>query len=281
MEVALIVGLEEGELLGLGQGGQDAGDVAADDAALAVDGLGRLGPAPLGGGQDRQVVQAGGHVGVVAPQLLLPDLQAAAVERLGLGVPAHGLVQDARLFRLVATSGWSRPSCFSQISRLRRKSGSASAYRPMAMYRTARLFRLVATSGWSAPELLLPDLQAAAVERLGLGVPAHGLVQDRQVVQAGGHVGVVAPELLLPDLQAAAVERLGLGVPAHGLVQAARLFRLVATSGWSRPSCFSQISRLRRKSGSASAYRPMAWYRSARLFRLVATSGWSGPSCFS
>ena len=72
VELALIVGLEEGELLGLGQGGQDAGDVAADAAALAVDGLGRLGPAPLGGGQDRQVVQAGGHVGVVAPSCFSP-----------------------------------------------------------------------------------------------------------------------------------------------------------------------------------------------------------------
>ena len=67
VEVALISGLEEGELLGLGQGGQDAGDVAADDAACAVDELGRLGPAPLGGGQARQVVQAQGHAGVVAP----------------------------------------------------------------------------------------------------------------------------------------------------------------------------------------------------------------------
>ena len=40
--------------------------------------------------------------------------------------------RTARLFRLVATSGWSRPSCFSRTSRLRRSSGSASAYRPMA-----------------------------------------------------------------------------------------------------------------------------------------------------
>ena len=67
VEMALIVGLEEGDLLGLGQGGQDAADVAADDAALAVDGPGRLGPAPQGGGQGRQVVQAQCHVGVVAP----------------------------------------------------------------------------------------------------------------------------------------------------------------------------------------------------------------------
>ena len=139
------------------------------------------------------------------------------------------------MFRLVATSGWSRPSCFSRIARLR------------------------------------------LVERLGVGVPAHGPVQFRQVVQAGGHVGVVAPscfsliarlrlksgsasayrpmagtgppgcsgwwprrggraQLLLPDLQAAAVERLGLGVPAHGRYRSARLFRLVATTGWSGPS---------------------------------------------
>ena len=215
-----------------------------DLQAAAVERLG-LGVPAHGLVQVRQVVQAGGHVGVVAPELLLPDLQAAAVERLGLGVPAHGPVQVARLFRLVATSGWSRPAASPGSPGCVRQSGSASAYRPMALVQIRQVVQAGGHVGVVAPAAS-PDRQAAAVERLGLGVPAHGLVQVRQVVQAGGHVGVVAPQLLLPDLQAAAVERLGLGVPAHGLVQAARLFRLVATSGWSRPSCFSRISRLRR-----------------------------------
>jgi hypothetical protein len=46
MEIILVVGLEKGELLGLGQGGELAGDVAADDAALTVDGGARLIPTP-------------------------------------------------------------------------------------------------------------------------------------------------------------------------------------------------------------------------------------------
>ena len=203
------------------------------------------------------------------PSFASPDLQAAAVERLGLGVPALSRYRIARLFRLAATSGWSRPSFASPdleaaVGRAARppRTGPASgtgppgcsglwprrggrarasppgssgcagrAARPRRTgpghrYRTARLFRLVATSGWSGPaasrgssgcggraarprrtgpgtgtgppgcsgwrprrggrrpSLLLPDRQAAAVERLGLGVPALGLVQDRQVVQA-------------------------------------------------------------------------------------------------
>ena len=68
-------------------------------------------------------------------------------------------------------------------------------------------------------ELVFADLEAALVERLGLGILAHGLVEVGQVVEAGGDVGVVGPELVFADLQAALVEGLGLGVLAHGPVE--------------------------------------------------------------
>ena len=82
-----------------------------------------------------------------------------------------------------------------------------------------------------APQLLLPDLQAPAAERLDLGVPAHFIVQDRQAVQALRDVEVVAPQLLLRDLQAPAAERLGLGVPAHFIVQDRQVVQAVRHVG--------------------------------------------------
>ena len=67
-------------------------------------------------------------------------------------------------------------------------------------------------------ERLLADGQGALVERLGLGVVAHRLVQPRQVVEAGGGVGMLGAERLLADGQGAPVERLGLRVVAHAAV---------------------------------------------------------------
>ena len=91
-------------------------------------------------------------------------------------------------------------------------------------------------------EGLLPDRQRALVERLGLRVLALVVVQLREVVQARGHIGMIRAEGLLPDRQRALVERLGLRVLALGIgSSAARLFRLVATSGWSGPTFFSAI----------------------------------------
>ena len=69
------------------------------------------------------------------------------------------------------------------------------------------------------PEGLLEDRQRPLIERLGLGVPALGLVEQGQVVEALGHVRVLGPEGLLEDRQRPLIKRLGLGVPALGLVE--------------------------------------------------------------
>jgi hypothetical protein len=55
-------------------------------------------------------------------------------------------------------------------------------------------------------------------EGFGLGVLAHGLVQQGQVVEAGGDVRVVLAQLVLADLQATLEEGFGLGVLARGPV---------------------------------------------------------------
>jgi hypothetical protein len=52
------------------------------------------------------------------------------------------------------------------------------------------------------------------VERLRLGVLALVLIENRQVVEALGHVRVLRSQGLLPDRQRPLMQRLGLGVPA-------------------------------------------------------------------
>ena len=64
-------------------------------------------------------------------------------------------------------------------------------------------------------ERFLPDRQRAAVERFGFGVVAHRVVKRRQVVEAGGGVGMLRAERFFADRQRAAVERFGFGVVAH------------------------------------------------------------------
>ena len=59
-----------------------------------------LGVAALGSVQVGQVVERGADVGVVGPQRLLTDREAALVERLGLGVAALGLVQLGQVVEL-------------------------------------------------------------------------------------------------------------------------------------------------------------------------------------
>jgi len=65
-------------------------------------------------------------------------------------------------------------------------------------------------------ERLRVNRQRLPVERLGLGVPARGLQQPREVVEAGGVGRVLRAERLRVDRQRLPVERLGLGVPAGG-----------------------------------------------------------------
>ena len=74
-----------------------------------------------------EIVQARRRVRMLRAERLLADRQGPLVQRLGLGVGAGGLVEPARLFRLVAVSGCSGPSAFSLIARARLYSGSAWA----------------------------------------------------------------------------------------------------------------------------------------------------------
>ena len=67
------------------------------------------------------------------------------------------------------------------------------------------------------------DLQRLLEERLGLGVLPLGIEVDRQVVVAGGGVGVVVGEQAAVDLQRLLVERLGLGVLPLGVEVTATL----------------------------------------------------------
>ena len=68
-------------------------------------------------------------------------------------------------------------------------------------------------------ERLLPDGERALIERLGLRVLALGMVEQRQVVEARGHIGMLGAEGLLPDGERALIERLGLRVLALGMVE--------------------------------------------------------------
>ena len=63
------------------------------------------------------------------------------------------------------------------------------------------------------------NLHRLLVERLGLGVTAHRVVQPRQVVQRGGVVGMPLAQGRATNLHRLLVERLGLGVTAHRVVQ--------------------------------------------------------------
>ena len=119
VEIVFIGGLQEGQLFLLGKGGQDADDVSQDRAAGAVGCFHRVEPLPLRHVEDRQVVQAVGHVGVVGPELRLDDLEAAFVERLGLRVPALVYVQARQVVQAGGHVGVVGPELRLPILRLR------------------------------------------------------------------------------------------------------------------------------------------------------------------
>ena len=66
---------------------------------------------------------------------------------------------------------------------------------------------------------LLPNRQRPPVKRLGLGVLALVVVQLRQAVEAGSHLGMLRPPDFLIDRQGAPVEWLGVGVIALCVVE--------------------------------------------------------------
>jgi hypothetical protein len=63
-------------------------------------------------------------------------------------------------------------------------------------------------------EGVLANGNGTPIERLGLGVAAHVLVEPSEVIEVGGEAGVLGAESLLVDGDGALVEQLGLGVAA-------------------------------------------------------------------
>ncbi len=68
-------------------------------------------------------------------------------------------------------------------------------------------------------ERLLENRQCALEKRLGLRVLALGVVEESQVVQARGYIGVIGTQSFLINRQRALVQRLGLRVLALGVVE--------------------------------------------------------------
>ena len=64
------------------------------------------------------------------------------------------------------------------------------------------------------PKDLLPDPKRFPKERFGFGVLAHRLVQQRQIVQDLGGVGMFGTQNLPPDPERFLVERLCFGIVA-------------------------------------------------------------------
>ena len=109
--------LGHGQLLSLGLGGGGQFQVALGDLkSLSEEDLGSVNIA-LRREQQRQVVQVGGGVGVTLAQRRLVDRQGLLVEGLGGGVVPLASSSDARLFRLVAVSGWCSPRAAFLIAR--------------------------------------------------------------------------------------------------------------------------------------------------------------------
>ena len=98
----------------------------------------------------------------------------------------------------------------------------------------------------------LADGQGLLVEGLGGGVVPR-LEQQRQVVQAGGGVGVALAQRRLADGQGLLEEGLGGGVVPLRSSSTARLFRLLAVRGWRSPSTALWIARACSRRGLAAA----------------------------
>ena len=92
----------------------------------------------------------------------------------------------------------------------------------------------------------LPNLQRAAIERLGLRQLPLDPEEYGQVVEGSGGVGVVRTQHTLPNLQRAAIERLGLRQLPLDLEEYGQVVEAWAVSGWSGPSTRSRISSARR-----------------------------------
>src|ERR1700738_2052715 len=74
-----------------------------------------------------------------------------------------------------------------------------------------------------APERLLVNRQRTLVERLGVGVAALVVIEQRQIVQRRRDLGMIAPECLLVNGQRTLVQRLGVGVAGFAAIQLSQI----------------------------------------------------------
>ena len=100
---------------------------------------------------------------------------------------------------------------------------------------------------------LLPDLDGALEQLVGLGVAAEPLVQVRQVVHARGHVGMVRAERLLADGERALARVLHLGEAALVLVDLGEVVEDERDQEAVGPPVFSAMSSARLYCASASS----------------------------
>ena len=77
----------------------------------------------------------------------------------------------------------------------------------------------MAVPGCSGPSAFSRDRQRPLIQRLGLGVVAGGVVEEGEVVERSGGIGVLGAQRLLADRQRPLKQRLGLGVRPGGAVE--------------------------------------------------------------
>ena len=73
------------------------------------------------------------------------------------------------------------------------------------------------------------------MERLGFRIPTLGAIDQRQAVEARGHVGVLGPQGLLVDRQRPLVERLRLAVLTLGAIEPRQVVEAGGHAGMFRP----------------------------------------------
>ena len=85
------------------------------------------------------------------------------------------------------------------------------------------------------------------------GISAPGVVQQGEIVEASGHVGVFRPQGLFQNGEGASVQRLRLGVAALGAINLGQVVEASGDLRTLRPRAFSRMAKERLYSGSASA----------------------------
>ena len=175
------------------------------------------------------------HVGVLGPQRLLADGEAALEERLGLGVAALVLVQPGQVVERgahVGVVGPQRLLADGEAALVERLGLGVAALGPV---QPGQVVERLCHVGVVRPQRLLADGEAALVQRLGLGVAALRPVQHGQVVEQGADVGVLGAQRLLADgeqpfgdfgrldVLARLIEPVQLGIECGGIIALLRV----------------------------------------------------------